>query len=104
MATSRESLAMKYHWRGNTYKEKTKRLLHLFRRVINSKYSRKLFIMDNFTVPYQKRVGCKYFHEHSLHKDYDSKGGWCTKCHKWFNDYESVARRQKLKKLIKKTK
>lgn len=104
MATSRESYAIKHRWWGKTIIQKIKNIVFLFKEVYKRKYVRKLFIKDNFLTPYYKKIGCRYFNEHTLFKDDDSDAGWCTRCGKWFDDYDGTLRTIKLKKIIKKSK
>lgn len=104
MGASRQSYNIKHYWHGKTKKDKINNLLWLLKQTFKYKNTRKLFIKDNFITSYYKQIGCKYFNEHDL--KYDWEDCWCTKCGSWFTkeQQDRLIRRQKIKKLMKKSK
>ncbi len=77
-------------------------IYYLLESVIKDKWSRDMFIKDNFKQPFDKMIGCKLFGHKFFHTS--TNGEWCcTKCYKYISEqqYESIERRKKLLKIKK---
>lgn len=98
MGACRESLNVFIRLKYN--KNKFKEIKKLFLPLLNNKYHRKIFILDNFITPYYKKIGCK-LHGHKFKKDYEDNSYYCTKCYKWITEkqYFEYNRILKIKKL-----
>lgn len=97
MGACRESLNVYIRLKYN--KNKFKEIKRLFLPLINNKYHRKIFILDNFIIPYYKIIGCKIKpHVFRFNED----GYFCIKCHKWLTEkqhfeYNRILKIKKLK-------
>jgi len=81
-------------------------VLYLFKRVIKgSKYNRKMFWLDNVTIPFNKLVGCRLT-KHKWYYSLDEGYPYCTKCHKRKDpiSYDTWKRTLKLNQIKKRTK
>lgn len=104
MGASRRSYKLSIMWKygGGTNTEKIKYLFEVLTWLFKDKYIRKYFILDNFTIPYNKWFKCKYGYHHFV---YDSEDNLhrCKNCGKSFNnnDYKLFERIRKIQKLRK---
>lgn len=79
-------------------------IIHQFIR--GDKWGRKMFILDNITIPYNKIIGCKLRGSHDwFYVDEDSYA-FCKKCHKSTKTItqDQWNRMKKLKQIKKRTK
>jgi len=102
---SRESFAIKNAWKHpnyarhrhgrtypmlNTYSKREQTILRIksvwyftLRRFIQGdKWSRKMFIKDNITIPFNKMIGCKLKSGHKWYYMDDEEYAFCERCHK----------------------
>ena len=102
MGAGRESYRIKDRWKwgGLTFMEKTRSVCKLLVNVMLHSRYRKLFVIDNFTQPFNKLVGCGLFGHDFMH-DYDDPEYFCKKCWKRISEkqHDSMIRRKKLLKI-----
>lgn len=101
---SRESynirVKLKY---SETIKDKLLTLFYVIKEGVNSRYIRKLILLDNIITPYNKLIRCKIKPHVFIHDDFEDYY-WCKKCHfhLYGNEYNKYIRKQKIKKLKRK--
>jgi hypothetical protein len=103
MGASRESFRIsdriRYH---KTWVTKIAAIYFLLESVIIDKWSRQMFMKDNYIQPFNKIIGCKLFGHKFYHTS--TNGEWCcSKCWKYISEqqYESIERRKKLLRIKK---
>lgn len=118
---SRESYAISNYWKYprnnrnmiypravNTFPvDKIRSVLFLFKRVLKgSKWERSMFVLDNITIPFNKKIGCRLRGKHIWFYMVDEERAFCTKCSK-VTEYipkNQWNRLEKLNKIKKRTK
>ena len=105
MGASRESYKITTRWKygGKTFFKKVKSIYFLFEHLIKYKNNRQLFIIDNFTQPFNKLIGCKLF-GHDFQYDGEDSEYFCKKCWKRVDEdkYHQLIRKEKILKIIRK--
>ena len=105
----REFKNEKYYKRKNIFCYLYIRILSLgilLERIIESKWKRKMFWVDNFTRPYNKLIGCRITKHKWFYID-DDEMAFCTKCYKktghmTHSEWKRHQKLHKIKKRIKK--
>ena len=103
MGASRESFRIRDRIRHHkSLVTKIVAIYYLLELVMKDKWSRRLFMKDNYIQPFNKMIGCKLFGHKFYHTS--TNGDWCcSKCWKYISEqqYESIERRKKLLKIKK---
>lgn len=85
-----------------SFKIKLNVLFYILISSLINKTNRKLFIIDNFIIPYNKSIRCKL--KPHIFKKYENNYYLCKKCYLILNEneYYKYIRKQKIKKIKKK--